>query len=121
MKKYTDSHTWVEIHDEVATIGITDYAEKELGSVVYVELPKLKHRVAAGQEAVVIESTKAAIDIYSPLSGEIIATNTHLIDNPETINQSAESAGWLFKLKLQDPEEVDTLLDEPSYHELISS
>jgi glycine cleavage system H protein len=113
--KFSQTHEWVETDGQTATIGISDYAQKELGEIVYVELPKLGHSVKAKEEAVVIESTKAAVDIYSPISGEIIAVNDTLRENPEKINSSAELEGWLFKLRLHNPQEIDLLMSEPAY------
>lgn len=119
--KYSPSHEWALIEGATATIGISEYAQKELGDIVYVELPKLGHAIQAGGEAVVLESTKAAVDIYSPLSGKVIAVNTALIQNPEKINASAENEGWLFKLELSDLAEAKELLEREAYLKLIAS
>ncbi|NGX61739.1 MAG: Glycine cleavage system H protein [Chlamydiae bacterium] len=117
--KYTESHEWIEIEGDVATVGITDHAQKELGDVVYVELPTEGHTVKAGEEIVVLESTKAAVDLYSPLSGEISKINTTLREFPEKVNQSAQTEGWLFKLRITQPEEVNSLLSEADYQNLL--
>lgn len=118
--KFTKTHEWVDNADEIATVGISEFAQREVGDIVYVELPTVGHQLKAGDEAVVIESTKAAVDIYSPLTGEIIAVNTALKDAPEKINQSPESEGWLFKIRLEDPSELHGLLDKAHYSAYIS-
>lgn len=119
MKKYTQSHEWIEIEGEYGTVGISDYAQKELGDIVYVELPRLGHHVKAGEEAAVLESTKAAADVYSTMSGEIVAVNDALLEYPEKVNRSAEKEGWLFKIKLSNPEEANHLMDEKKYLKFI--
>jgi glycine cleavage system H protein len=100
MKTYTDTHDWIERHDKIATIGIRQVAVQELGEIVYVELPKLDSFVEKGQEVAVLESTKAAIDLHSPLTGKVIALNTRLKDEVHLINTCAETDGWLYKLDL---------------------
>lgn len=109
--KFTETHEWIEIKDGIGIVGVTTFAQKELGDIVYVELPKVGKEVKKGQEAAVLESTKAAADVYSPVSGIISAVNTDLTHTPELVNQSPENKGWLYKLKLADPKEVDALLD----------
>lgn len=100
MIHYTASHEWVCFEeDQVATVGITDRAQKELGAIVHVELPQVGSVVEAGEEVVVLESTKAAIDIYTPLAGEVVAVNALLSEAPEKVNSAAESEGWLFKIR----------------------
>ncbi|MBS4164411.1 Glycine cleavage system H protein [Candidatus Protochlamydia amoebophila] len=119
--KYTDSHEWVVLESpDVARIGVTQFAQKELGDIVYVELPILHKKVTAGQEVVVLESTKAAADVYSPVSGEIIEVNQNLSTQPELINQSSEKEGWLFKLRLSNSSELDLLMDEKDYHAMLN-
>ncbi len=119
--KYTESHEWVRLEGALATVGITDYAQKELGDIVYVELPAIGHSVQAGDEVVVLESTKAAVDIYTPVSGEIAEVNTSLRESPEKVNASAEGEGWLFKIKLSQPEQLEAFLDEKGYHKHLKS
>lgn len=115
-------HDWIVVEGKIATIGITDYAQKELGEVMYVELPQLGFHVHEGEEVVVIESTKAAVDIYAPVDGEIIEVNTILHDTPQTINQSPESKGWLYKLRLLDGNAVDSFMDRTAYtHYIVDS
>ena len=118
--KYTESHDWIMLEKDTAVIGITDYAQKELGEVVYVELPTIGHSVRAGDEVVVAESTKAAVDIYAPLSGTITDVNTSLKINPEFVNQASTGAGWLYRIRLTNPSELDSLMDETAYRTYIS-
>lgn len=117
--KFSETHEWVDVNGPVATIGITDYAQKELGDIVYVELPTVGHKVKAFEEAAVLESTKAAVDIYSPLSGEILEVNTSLRESPEKVNQSPEKEGWIFKIRFINPRELQSLMDEAAYRESI--
>lgn len=121
--KFTESHEWVELGSDgkVATVGITDYAQKELGEIVYVELPIIGEKVKAGAEAAVLESTKAAADVYAPLSGTILEVNTKLSSASELVNHSPEKEGWLFKLTLSNPDELKQLLDSAAYHKLTHS
>lgn len=119
MKKFSDSHEWVDVQNGVGTVGVTEYAQKELGDIVYVELPTVGKSVKAGEEAVVLESTKAAADVYSPISGEILEVNNKLTEASELVNESAETDGWLFKIKLNNETELDTLMDSEQYHKLI--
>ena len=118
--KFTDSHEWVEVSGETATIGVTDHAQDELGEIVYVELPDVGKHIDAGDELAVLESTKAAADVYGPVSGEVIEVNAALKENPELINQSPQENGWICKLKLTNPEEMDELLDETAYQKILS-
>ena len=117
--KYTESHEWIDLEDSVGTVGVTHYAQKELGDIVYVELPEVSKQVKAGDEVAVLESTKAAADIYSPVSGTIVEVNQALNDHPEDINLSPLDEGWLFKIKLNDHEELDQLLKESEYLEIV--
>lgn len=112
MKKYTQTHEWIEVNGEIATVGVTDYAQCELGEVVYVELPDENSAVVAGGEVAVLESTKAAADIYAPVSGTVIEVNQALEETPELVNESPESEGWIFKMRVQDAAELEQLLDE---------
>lgn len=118
--KYTDSHEWIEMEENnIARIGITDHAQKELGDIVYVELPIVQKQVKVSQEAAVLESTKAAADIYSPVSGTIVEVNGKLSQNPELINQSPEKEGWIYKISLSNPSEVDSLMDAAAYQSML--
>ncbi|MEN9344274.1 MAG: glycine cleavage system protein [Chlamydiota bacterium] len=109
--KFTASHEWIRIDGDVGTVGITHYAQQELGEIVYIELPSVGKKVKAGDEVAVIESTKAAADVYAPVSGEITEINQSLCDFARQVNRSAEKEGWLFKIRLHDPAELGTLLD----------
>ena len=117
--KYTESHEWIEVQDQEGTIGVTDYAQQELGDIVYVELPEVGKTVEKGHEAVVLESTKAAADVYAPVTGKIIAVNEALRDNPELVNQSPQKEGWLFRVELTKNDELDSLLEEEAYAKFI--
>jgi glycine cleavage system H protein len=116
--KYTKSHEWVRLEDDgIATVGITDHAQELLGDLVFVELPEVGADLGIGAECAVVESVKAASDVYSPLSGQVIEVNEALADAPETINQNAYEEGWIFRMKLVDPAEAEGLLDADSYAE----
>lgn len=116
--KFADSHEWISVDDEgVGTVGISEHAQELLGDIVFVELPETGAEFSAKQEAAVVESVKAASDIYSPVSGEIVAVNEALLDAPETINSGPMDAGWIFKIKLSDPSELDALMDADTYTE----
>ena len=117
--KYSDSHEWVKVREGVAVVGITEYAQKELGDIVFIELPALGKRFRAGEEAAVLESTKAAADIHTPVSGEIVEINHELDTYPDTVNKFPEGKGWLFKIKLANPSEVDFMLTKEQYLDLI--
>ncbi|MDR6936834.1 glycine cleavage system protein GcvH [Luteibacter sp. 3190] len=114
--KFAKSHEWVRVEqDGTVTVGISDHAQEALGDLVYVELPEVGAEVEAGKGAAVVESVKAASDIYAPVSGEVIAVNSDLSDKPETINEDAWDAGWIFKLKIKDKSELDNLLTADEY------
>ena len=116
--KYTKSHEWARIEDDgIATVGITDHAQELLGDLVFVELPEVGADLGIGAECAVVESVKAASDVYSPLSGEVIEVNELLADAPETINQDAYEEGWIFRLRLTNPGEADAMMDADSYAE----
>ncbi len=117
--KYTPSHEWIQIEGAIGTVGITEYAQKELGEVVYVELPVVGKSVLLGEEVAVLESTKAAADIYAPVSGEVIAVNEALRQSADLVNASPEQQGWLFKMKLHRQEEDYVLLTQEQYKELL--
>lgn len=117
--KYASSHEWARLEEDgTVTVGISDHAQNALGDVVFVELPEVGRELNAGQEAGVVESVKAASDIYAPVSGEVIAINDVLEDSPETINGDPYHAGWFFRLQPNDPAELDNLLDADAYQEL---
>lgn len=119
--KYTKSHEWVRDEgDGLAVVGITDHAQELLGDLVFVELPEVGSRLAAGSECAVVESVKAASDIYSPLDGEVVEVNEALADSPEAINE-APYENWIFKLKMDDPAQLDGLLDAAAYAEAVAA
>jgi glycine cleavage system H protein len=113
--KFAKSHEWARLEGDTATIGITDHAQHELTDVVFVELPAPGRKVAAGEACAVVESVKTASDIYSPLSGEVVAVNPQLAKHPELVNSEPYQGGWFFKLKLTQPSETDRLLNAESY------
>ena len=114
--KYTSSHEWIaDNRDGTVTVGITAVATEQLGDLVYVELPQVGARVARGANCAVVESTKAAADVYAPLAGEVVAANGELAAHPERVNESPYGTGWLFKLKLADAAELDSLLARDAY------
>ncbi len=114
--RYTRSHEWAtEPADGIVTVGITDFAQDQLGDVVFVELPEVGRRLSAGESAAVVESVKTASDIYAPLAGEVVATNQALIDAPEAINTGAYGDGWLFRLRVADAAAWQALLDAEGY------
>jgi len=118
--KYTSSHEWIKLEDDgTASVGISENAQDLLGDIVFVELPDVGTEISAKQEVAVVESVKAASDIYSPVTGEVIAVNEVLLDAPETINSSPEEDGWIYKLKVSDESELDELMDAESYAEHI--
>ena len=117
--KYTSSHEWIRVEGDEATIGITDHAQSQLGDLVYVELPMIEDEVFAGKEASVVESVKTAADVYSPLTGMVIAINEKLTAQPEIINQDPYGEGWLFKVKMQDESVLDDFLTAEEYSQEI--
>ncbi|MBT5032712.1 MAG: glycine cleavage system protein GcvH [Proteobacteria bacterium] len=119
--KYAATHEWARlVSDDVIEVGITDYAQESLGDVVYIDLPGIGTAVSAAQECCAVESVKAATDIYAPLSGEIVAVNEQLDDNPELINQGPYGEGWMFRLRCSDVAELDTLLSSENYISTLS-
>ena len=118
--RYTEEHEWLRQEaDGSITVGITDYAQQQLGDVVFVELPEVGRNVVAGKEAAVVESVKAASDVYAPVSGTITAVNAALADKPETINEDAYGEGWLFVIQIDDPDQLNELLAPDDYAELL--
>jgi glycine cleavage system H protein len=112
---YAETHEWLLIEGEIATIGITDHAQAELSDVVFVEMPEISRELKAGEACAVVESVKAASDIYSPAAGTVIAINEELVANPALLNSDAYGAGWLFKIKLKDAEEISGLKSAADY------
>ena len=120
-KRYTKDHEWVELDGDVATIGITAHAAEQLGDVVFVELPEAGRTLGKDGDAAVVESVKAASDVYAPISGEVMETNAALADEPGAVNQEPEGGGWFMKVKLSDKSEVDGLLDESGYRAFLGT
>ena len=119
--KYTKQHEWVFVEKDTATIGITDYAQQQLGDVVYVEIPEIGTELVKEESFSVIESVKAASDIYSPVSGEVVEVNAELEDHPEYINQSPYEKGWIIKTKLKDKSELNDLMNSKIYQEFLKT
>jgi len=119
--RYTKEHEWVQTADGVGTVGITDHAQKELGDIVYVDLPKMGARVERGKSFGSVESVKAVSDIYAPVSGEVIGINEILSNKPETLNEDPHGAGWLVKIKLSDPGEIQQLLSAEDYQKYVGA
>jgi len=119
--RFTKDHEWVEVSGDVATVGITAYAAEQLGDVVFVELPDKGKSVKAGEGMAVVESVKAASDVYAPVSGEVTEANTALSDEPETVNAEPEGGGWFVKVKLANPAEVDALMDRAAYEAYLAT
>ena len=113
--KFTKDHEWISVDGDTATIGITAYAQEQLGDVVFVEVPETGKTVAQGDEAGVVESVKAASEVYAPVSGGVVDANADLEDNPALVNQDPQSGGWFFRLRLSDEGELDGLMDEAAY------
>jgi len=118
--RYTKEHEWIDVKDGVATIGITDYAQHELGDVVFVELPKVGSKTVAGKSFGTVESVKAVSELYAPVAGEVIDVNTALQNTPEKINTDPHGAGWLIKIRLSNAAEIGGLMDAPTYEAYIA-
>ncbi|MBS0243490.1 MAG: glycine cleavage system protein GcvH [Proteobacteria bacterium] len=119
--KFTKEHEWVSVEGDVATIGITAHAAEQLGDVVFVETPEVGRKVAAGEACAVVESVKAASDVYAPISGEVIEANGELAGHPAAVNEGAEAGGWFFKLKIANAGELAGLMDRDAYDKLVAS
>jgi glycine cleavage system H protein len=119
--RYTEEHEWIRLDGDTAIVGITEFAQFKLGDVVFVELPEIGKSFAAGDEAAVVESVKAASEVYAPASGEVIAVNDALADAPATVNEDAEGKGWFLKLKLADPAELENLMTAQQYKDFVAT
>lgn len=115
--RYTSTHEWVRVRGGVATVGLTDYAQQQLSDITYVELPDVGDEVSASDEVAVVESVKAASDVYAPVSGTIVEVNSRVVESPELINTDPYGEGWLFKIKMAEPSEFTDLLDADGYEE----
>ena len=118
---FTKEHEWIRVEGDTATIGISEHAQEQLGDIVFAEVPEVGRHVSKGQEAAVVESVKAASDVYSPVSGEVTEGNSKVTDDPSIVNSDPEGQGWFFKLKLDNPGELDELMDEAAYREWVKT
>jgi glycine cleavage system H protein len=118
---FTKDHEWIRVEGDTATVGISNHAQEALGDIVFAEIPETGRKVAKGQEAAVVESVKAASDVYAPVSGEVVEGNQAVADDPALINSDPEGEGWFFKLKLDNPGELDGLMDETAYREWVKT
>ena len=118
---FTRDHEWIRVDGDVATVGISDHAQHALGDIVFAEVPEAGKSFAKGDDAAVVESVKAASDVYAPVGGEVIEGNPAIADDPSLINREPEGDGWFFKLKLAEPSELDGLMDEAAYREWIKT
>jgi len=118
---FTKDHEWIRVDGETATVGISNHAQEQLGDIVFAEVPEAGRRVSKGQEAAVVESVKAASDVYAPLSGEVVEGNPALADDPSLINSDPQGEGWFFKLKLDNPGELEGLMDEAAYRDWVKT
>ncbi len=119
--KYTREHEWIGVDGDVGTVGITDYAQEQLGDIVFVELPEVGSHVERGKEVAVIESVKAASEVYAPVGGEIVAVNGQIAEEPATVNADPMGGGWFFKVRIADPHELAELMDAAAYKEYLGS
>lgn len=117
--KFSKTHEWVKIQDNQATVGITDYAQGELGDVVFVELPAVGDKVTQFSNMGTVESTKIASELYAPVSGEVVEVNNELVNNPQLVNESPMDKGWMVKIKLTNPDEIDNLMSDEEYQQFI--
>ncbi|WHU00805.1 MULTISPECIES: glycine cleavage system protein GcvH [unclassified Sphingomonas] len=117
---FTEDHEWIDVDGDTATVGITEYAQSQLGDIVFVEVPEEGKEVAKGDDAAVVESVKAASDVYAPVSGTVIEGNEALADNPALVNEDPEGEGWFFKLTLSDTGELDSLMNDSAYQDYVS-
>lgn len=121
MLKFTEDHEWLNLDGEVATVGITTHAAEQLGDVVFVQLPEVGTKLTKGDGAAVVESVKAASDVYAPLSGEVVEVNQTVADDPASVNADPQGKAWFFKLKLDNVKDMDGLMDQAAYDELVAS
>ncbi len=119
MLKYTEEHEWLKLEGEIATVGITEHATSLLGDIVFVQRPEVGVTLAKGNSAAVVESVKAASDVFAPLAGEVVEVNQAIVDDPAVVNADPQGAGWFFKLRLEDTKAMDALMDEAAYKKLI--
>jgi len=118
---FSKDHEWIELEGDTGTIGITEYAQEQLGDIVFVELPEVGRTVAKDEEFAVVESVKAASEIYAPMTGEVVEVNEELNDEPAVVNDDAQGAGWIARIRVTDPSEFDDLMDEEAYREFVEA
>ncbi len=118
---FTKEHEWIRVEGDIATVGITDHAQEQLGDIVFAEVPETGRRVSKGQEAAVVESVKAASDVYAPVTGEVVEGNSKVSDDPAVVNSDPEGDGWFFKLRLENPSELQGLMDEAAYRDWVKT
>ena len=121
MRYFTDEHEWIDVDGDVATVGITDYAQGQLGDIVFVELPAVGTAITKGKDAAVVESVKAASDVYAPIDGEVTETNAVLDEDPALVNTAPEGEGWFFKMTIADAAQLEGLMDEMAYKGFVAS
>jgi len=121
MRYFTDEHEWIDVAGDIATVGITDYAQGQLGDIVFVELPAVGTAIAQGKDAAVVESVKAASDVYAPITGEVTEVNPALEEDPALVNSAPESDGWFFKMTIADAGQLDGLMDDAAYKDFVAS
>ena len=119
-RRYTKSHEWAKLADGLVTVGITDHAQQQLGDLTFVDLPGVDDRLEAGAECIVVESVKAASDVYAPVAGEVVAVNESLVEHPETVNEDPYERGWLIKIRPDAPDALDRMLESSDYEALIT-
>jgi glycine cleavage system H protein len=120
-KRYTKDHEWVVLDGDIATVGITDHAQEQLGDLVHVELPELERAVAEGETCAVVESVKAAADVFAPLAGKVVEVNETIGEDPSIVNSDAEGEGWFFRIELDDTDSFETLMDQDAYDEFLET
>ena len=120
-KRYTKEHEWVVLDGDIATVGITDHAQEQLGDLVHVELPELERAVVEGETCAVVESVKAAADVFAPLAGKVVEINETIVEDPSIVNSDAEGEGWFFRIELDDADTFETLMDQDAYDEFLET
>ena len=120
-KRFTKDHEWVTLDGDIATVGITDHAQEQLGELVFIELPALEREVAAAEACAVVESVKAASDVYSPLAGKVVEVNETIVEDPSIVNTNAEGEGWFFRIEIDDTDAFEALLDQDGYDEYLET
>jgi glycine cleavage system H protein len=120
-KRYTKDHEWIVLDGDIATVGITDHAQEQLGDLVHVELPELERTVAEGETVAVVESVKAASDVFAPLAGKVVEINETIVEDPSIVNSDAEGEGWFFRIEIDDTDAFEALLDQDGYDEYLET